>query len=85
MHRSHEKSNITVTMNTEKDEFALLAIVEGISIGIEGRRNTADLAINAKDWCTMIRQGSMTLMEYYDKGKSKLAHGMGRSKVQHSH
>ena len=39
------------TANTEKDEFALLTIIEGISIGIERRRNTAVLSIrvSAKD------------------------------------
>ena len=47
-------------------------IIEGVSIGIKGRRNTAVLAINAKDQYIKIRQGSMTLMEYYDKVKSKL-------------
>ena len=32
------------TANTEKDGIALLTIIEGISIGIEGRRNMAVLA-----------------------------------------
>ena len=60
------------TSSTEKDGFVLLTIIEGISIGIEGRRNTAVLPISAKDQYIKIRQGSMTLMEYYDRAKSKL-------------
>ena len=51
------------TDNTEKDGFALLTTIEGISIGIEGRRNTAVLSSSAKDQYIKIRQDSMALME----------------------
>ena len=65
-HRDYEAAN------TEKDGFALLTNMEGISIGIEVRRNTVVLVIKTKDQYTEIRQGNTTLMEYYDKVKSKL-------------
>ena len=77
MHRSHERSNHSIhrdyeATNTYKDGFALLTIIEGISMGIEGRYNTAVLAINAVDQHIKMRQGSMTLMKYFDRVKSKL-------------
>ena len=70
-HRNYEAAN------TEQDGFALLAIIEGISIGIEDRRNTAVLATNAKDKYIKIRQGSMTFRVKNQIG----CHGTGRNKL----
>ena len=49
-HRDYEAAN------TEKDGFAPRTIIVGISIGNEGRRNTAVIALNAKGQFIKIRQ-----------------------------
>ena len=53
--------------------FALLAIIEAITFGVEGRRNSVVTVNAAKDKCTKIRQGNMDLRKYYEKYKSAYA------------
>jgi Reverse transcriptase (RNA-dependent DNA polymerase) len=53
--------------------FGLLAIIEAITFGVEGRRNRVVTVNAAKDKCTKIRQGNMDLRKYYEKYKSAYA------------
>ena len=56
-----------------RDGFGLLQIIQAITYGVEGRRNTVVTVNAAKDKCTKIRQGSMDLRKYYEKVKSAYA------------
>jgi hypothetical protein len=56
-----------------RDGFALLSIIEELSMGIEGRHNTADVIAKAKDQLLKLRQGHKALREYFENYKSKVA------------
>ena len=53
-----------------RDGFALLSIIKELSMGIEGRHNTAVVIAKAKDKISRLRQGNKTPLEYYELYKS---------------
>jgi hypothetical protein len=61
------------TVNNLKDGFGLLTIVEEITIGMEGRSNTAIAVAKVKDQYMKIRHGNKSLSEYLDTFKGKVA------------
>jgi hypothetical protein len=71
------KSSITrhvhfPAVDAARDGFALLTIIEELSMGIEGQHNTAVVISKAKDQLSKLRQGPKTLLEYFEIYKSKV-------------
>jgi hypothetical protein len=64
-----EATNGFDVVNIAKDGYGLLALMETIGIGFDDNRNLCANLITVKDQYTKIRQGSKTLLEYYDAVK----------------
>ena len=57
-------------VNGARDGYALLRIIESVTMGVEGRTNTAVVCAKAKIKFYKMRQGHKTLLEYYEEVKA---------------
>jgi hypothetical protein len=64
-----EATNGFTVVNAAKNGYGLLALMETIGIGFDDNCNLCANLITVKDQYTKIRQGSKTLLEYYDAVK----------------
>ena len=76
--KSHDEYKFA---DTAKDGFALLKIIEGISIGIEAQHNKVVTSQAALVKYLKIHQGNSSLLEYHDKVKSSVV-TMKRARAQ---